>query len=177
MKEIDYIFKNIDVEKFLKLIKKRGKGYLTNEIYKCVKEPNKKIHDLLDRSVISGIFFNKVKNLSLIYHGWIDSDNDRLDPNFKIICFHSKIDKKYRLITFEIGYGTGLQEYKLMKIFAKKPTQDQIEVELKNRINELSVDCEPYLMLSDNCKHDIYKDFWEEDDDLYDVELALERKK
>ena len=28
MKEIDYIFKNIHVEKFLKLIKKRGKDYV-----------------------------------------------------------------------------------------------------------------------------------------------------
>ena len=189
MKEIDYIFKNIDVEKFLKLIKKRGKGYLTNEIYKCVKEPNKKIHDLLDHSVFSGIFFNKAKNLSLIYYGWIDSDNDRLDPNFKIICFHSKIDKKYRLITFEIGYGTGLQEYKLMKIFAKKPTKDQIKVELKNRINQLRkfsghgtvvdghvVDCQPYLWIfKGNDNH--YKYFEEDDEDLYDVELALDRKK
>ena len=59
MKEIDYITKNIDVKKFLGLIKKEGDTFLIDEIFASVKNPNNKIKDLLGQYVFYGLFFSK----------------------------------------------------------------------------------------------------------------------
>ncbi len=61
MKEIDYITKNIDVKKFLGLIKKEGDTLLIEEIFDSVKNPNNKIRGLLKEYVFYGLFFNRVK--------------------------------------------------------------------------------------------------------------------
>ena len=139
MKEIDYITKNIDVKKFLKLIKKKGDTFLIEEIFDSVKNPNNKIRELLQQYVFSGLFFNRVKKLSLTYYAWIDSGNERVDPEFSIICFYSDTDKKYRLLSFENTGGNFLeQEYRLVKIFNKKPTEQQIEIEFEERMKKFN---------------------------------------
>ena len=81
MKEIDYIYKNLDVKKFLKLIKKVGEGFLATETFKCVKNPNKKVHDGLEALVWNGVFFNKIKDLSLTYFARIESGDEDVDAN------------------------------------------------------------------------------------------------
>ena len=189
MKEIDYIFKNIDVKKFLKLIKKKGEKNLTNEIYKSVKDPNKEIEDVLDVFVFGGVFFNKVKELSLTYYAWIESNNDRIDPNFKIICFYSNTDKKYRLISLDAGFGTGFGHYELVKTFYKKPTKQQIEAQYEDRMNELrkdnaeglgvdieDEDCKPVFFIMDG-DSDNFNSLIDDDYDVYSKQLELERKK
>ena len=125
MKEIDYIFKNLDVKKFLKLIKKVGDGFLATETFKCVKNPNKKVHDGLEALVWNGIFFNKIKDLSLTYFARIESGDEEVDANFNIICFYSKTDKKYRLMTFDMSKGSF--KYTLEEIFNNMPTKLEIE--------------------------------------------------
>ena len=136
MKEIDYITKNIDVKKFLKLIKKKGDTFLIEEIFDSVKNPNNKIRELLQQYVFSGLFFNRVKKLSLTYDVYL-SIGGEMYPELRIICFYSNIDKKYRLLSFENTGGNFLeQEYRLVKIFNKKPTEQQIEVEFEDRKKE-----------------------------------------
>ena len=133
MKEIDYITKNIDVKKFLGLIKKEGDTFLIDEIFASVKNPNNKIKDLLGQYVFYGLFFNRVNKLSLTYDVCITIDGE-VYPELRIICFYSDTDKKYRLLSFENTGGNFLeQEYKLVKIFNKKPTQQEIEDEFEDR--------------------------------------------
>ena len=136
MKEIDYVTKNIDVKKFLKLIKKEGDTFLIEEIFDSVKNPNNKIRGLLKEYVFYGLFFNRVKKLSLTYDVCIAIGGE-VYPELRIICFYSDTDKKYRLLSFENTGGNFLeQEYRLVKIFNKKPTKQQIEVEFEDRKKE-----------------------------------------
>ncbi len=138
MKEIDYITKNIDVKKFLGLIKKEGDTLLIEEIFDSVKNPNNKIRGLLKEYVFYGLFFNRVKKLSLTYDVCIAIGGE-VYPELRIICFYSDTDKKYRLLSFENTGGNFLeQEYRLVKIFNKKPTEQQIEVEFEDRMKEFS---------------------------------------
>ena len=162
MKEINFISKNIDVQNFLKLIKKNvngtdireekylnkidikikcigsSDGFLTYEILESVKNSSDDLINHLDDLVSSGIFFQKVEELSLIYKGEIscteelDVGDVKVEPNtiFTIIFFFSNTDKKYRLLLFHPEYHDNY-EYVLINEYDTKPTLTLIKSEFK----------------------------------------------
>ena len=169
MKEIDYIFENIDVKKFLRLIDKTtninefgkpsqfGKGIdITFEIFESVEKPNEEVTWLLKRLVDDGIFFNRVKDFLLIYKGSIafvhknnpykllaHSDDNYLEEHedmWLIICFYSNLDKKYRLLSFYMEGKDHNDTYEVVKIYDEKPTLEVIKKEFQNFIDELNSD-------------------------------------
>ena len=187
MKEIDYIYKNLDVKKFLKLIKKVGEGFLATETFKCVKNPNKKVNDGLEALVWNGVFFNKIKDLSLTYFARIESGDEEVDANFNIICFYSKTDKKYRLMTFDMSKGSF--KYTLEEIFNNMPTKLEIENKFYDRMvqlnkankllfkkNIIDEEFEPRFIIMEG-NQDFFKSLSEDDEKRYHTELSLERAK
>ena len=111
MKEIDYIFQNLNTKGFLDKLKEWSgeqahPGYLVLE---NVKNSNDEISYLLDHLIYKGIFFQKVKDLSLIYHGysWFKDGGPTTayDNNdyASISCFFSKTDNKYWLLFYSYG--------------------------------------------------------------------------
>ena len=175
MKEIDYIFDKINTKKFLKLIKNEGEDFLREEIFECVKNPNKKIKGLLKQFVFTGTFFNRVKGFSVLFRVVVESGNDRIDPNLSIICFYSETDKKYRLLLFQTIMGTGMDNYQLIKVFDKKPSKKQIQTSVKGVLHMVTdrdpekcvyfFEPGPFCILTADLKK------------LYNRELSLERKK
>mgnify|MGYP001362603005 CR=1 FL=1 len=114
MKEIDYIFQNLDTEGFLRTLDENSgeqvdPGDLVSE---NVKDCNEKILRYVNYLIIKGIFFQKIKNFSLIYHGYINFKNE--DYAVSISCFYSETDNKYRLFFMHMKKSIFLK-LKLMK--------------------------------------------------------------
>ena len=212
MKEIDYILKNIDVQNFLKLIRKvdgtdireekqlskvnikikcigSSDDFLIHEITESVKNPSDDLGYLLEMLVSSGIFFQKVKGLSLIYKGEIYSPPDKelggvevkvdIDTIFSIICFFSNIDKKYILLLFH-PESHGNYEYVLVNEYDTKPTLTLIEDEFKEFLILLNTNAMYKWDISVRSYHDgknILKIELDTDDKKYwSKKLNLERK-
>ena len=134
MKEVDYIFQNLDTEGFLNTLNKysgdqMGPGFLVS---RHVKDCNEKVLDFINHLVIKGIFFQKAKDLSLIYHGYLDFiDNEDLCAS--ISCFFSKTDNKYRLLIYSF---LDKDFYQIVKIYKDKPSIQEIEDDLKEFDNK-----------------------------------------
>ena len=126
MKEIDYIFQNLDTEGFLRTLDENSgeqvdPGYLVSE---NVKDCNEKILRYVNYLIIKGIFFQKIKNFSLIYHGYINFKNE--DYGVSISCFYSETDNKYRLLF----YSYEEKHFFEIKTYEKKPSIQKIEDDL-----------------------------------------------
>ena len=126
MKEIAYIFQNLDTEGFLRTLDENSgeqvdPGDLVSE---NVKDCNEKILRYVNYLIIKGIFFQKIKNFSLIYHGYINFKNE--DYAVSISCFYSETDNKYRLLF----YAYEEKHFFEIKTYEKKPSIQKIEDDL-----------------------------------------------
>ena len=89
MKEIDYIFQNLDIKGFLDQIKKDSgaQSNLGSQVLDNVKNSNEEVFYLIELYVSSGFFFKMVNDFSLIYKGEINFET-RDDGGYSIICFY-----------------------------------------------------------------------------------------
>ena len=173
MKEIDYIFQNLDTTGFLEQIEKES-GEQTNlgpQVLNNVKNPNEDIVSLVEEYIIRGVFFQKVSDFILIYHGYIIWENTD-DYKCSIICFYSKTDQKYRLllISFEEKY-----HFEFIKVYKEKPSIQKIADEFSDRINNINKSGNKCYI------HDLYDyeksnlDLSEEIKEHYKEQINLER--
>ena len=96
-----------------------------------------KFNELIKTYVFQGILFQKVKEFSLIYNGFISfKSSEALIENdqYSIICFYSKTDKKYHLLVLFLE-SDGNDSYQYLKSFKKKPSINEV----KTLINKSSI--------------------------------------
>ena len=77
------------------------------------------LKEVLNEYMFCGIFFQKIKEFKLIYDGVI-SFVDNSEYLYSIMCFYSKIDKKYHLLTFFLE-ADGNDQFDYVRKFNSKP--------------------------------------------------------
>ena len=170
MKEIDYIFQNLNTKGFLDKLKEWSgeqahPGYLVLE---NVKNSNDEISYLLDHLIYKGIFFQKVKDLSLIYHGysWFKDDEDAYAS---ISCFFSKTDNKYWLLFYSYGEKYFFYVY----VYENKPSIQKIKDLLEKDFNLADPDCNLTLR---NFEDDTMIDLSDQEKEEFKDKINLERE-
>ena len=170
MKEIDYIFKNLDTRGFLDQLKEWSgeQAHPGHLVLENVKNSNDEISHLLDRLIYRGIFFQKVKDFSLIYHGYSGVEDDE-DDYASISCFFSKTDNKYWLLF----YSYGEVNYFYVDAYENKPSIQKIKDVLKKNFNLARLD---YNFTLHNFEDDTMIDLDDQEKEYYKDKINLERE-
>ena len=174
MKEIDYIFQNLDIKGFLDQIKKDSgeQSNLGSQVLDNVKNSNEEVFYLIELYVSSGFFFKMVNDFSLIYKGEINFET-RDDGGYSIICFYSKMDKNYRLLLISFGEK---DFYELIKIYEQKPSIQIIKDEFNEFLENLNKDPEYKCYLEVYNYKDSDFDLEDETKEAFKEQINLERE-
>lgn len=86
-----------------------------------------KLNELIKHYIYEGIFFQKIKEFSLIYKGYIFRKNE----TDSVICFYSKTDKKYHLLLL-LFEEDGNDSFDYVRSFKSKPSINKIKTTLKD---------------------------------------------
>ena len=150
MKKINYIFKNIDIKKFMKKLDKPKGDLLINlvdNIYRCT--PKLKLKDDFDRTdddvdfddmlmelIKDSLFFSKFKEFDVFFYALsneiektyeFEGEKIKAPTGFyECYCFYSKLDKKYRFIDIYTDRNTFSNDNYRISFFNKKPTNEKL---------------------------------------------------
>ena len=94
-----------------------------------------KLNELIKHYIYEGIFFQKIKEFSLIYRGYISYKSDSAaieNDQHSVICFYSKTDKKYHLLLLFLE-SDGNDSYDYIRSFNSKPSINDIKISIKKK--------------------------------------------